>query len=114
MKRVLIPVINGNLSELLSDCDYFEVFIIEGGEIWQDERIDPPSISISELPEWTSQKNITDVITHKTDPSIITEFTKRKINLFVGIERDDPEKIITDYLNGKLCSNESLIVELNK
>lgn len=113
MKRVAIPVLNGKLSEYLCHCDHYEIFNIEGGTIGETHSVVPPLSEISELPQWASQQEITDLVAHRVDNKIISLFTTKKISLFVGIDIDAPSVILEEYLNGKLESSEAIIDQLN-
>lgn len=112
MKRVAIPITENILSEYFGGCSYYEIFEIENGKI-HNKTTEMPTVSdISELPLWLKQKNITDVIVYKVNRNIISLFASEKVNLFVGVPQDTSEKLIEDYLNGKLESDKNIIEEL--
>ena len=113
MKRVAIPVIKGRLSEHFEECSYCEIFEIDGDNVKSNEIEVPPS-DISQLPDWAIKEGITDFIVYKVDKDIINLFTKEKINLFIGINPDSPEKLIEAYVNGTLRSDEKVISEITK
>jgi len=46
------------------------------------------------------------------NPKIINLFASKKVNLFVGVPIDSPEKLIEAYLQGKLESDEKIIQEI--
>ena len=111
MKRVAIPVIKGKLSEHFEKCNYCEIFEIDGYNVKSNEIEVPPS-DISLLPEWAIKQGITDFIVYKIDNTIIKLFAQEKINLFIGIKVDTPEKLIEAYVNGTLRSDEKIISEI--
>ncbi|NPA35477.1 MAG: hypothetical protein GXO47_01365 [Chlorobi bacterium] len=111
MKRVAIPVIKGKLSEYFENCHYCEIFEIDGDNVKSNEVEVPPS-DISDLPEWAVNQGITDFIVYKIDKNIIKVFTEKKINLFIGIKIDSPDKLIESYVNGALRSDEEIISEI--
>ncbi len=111
MKRVAIPVVKGKLSDHFEKCTYCEIFEIDGDNVKSNEIEVPPS-DIVKLPEWAIQQNVTDIIAHKIDKIIINQFSKEKINLFIGIKKDTPEKLIEGYVKGTLKSDEKIISEL--
>ena len=111
MKRVAIPVIKGKLSEQFEKCHYCEIFEIDGDNVKSNEIEVPPS-DISQLPDWAVKQGITDFIVYKIDKTIINMFTKEKINLFIGIKIDSPEKLIEAYVDGILKSDEKIISEI--
>lgn len=112
MKRVAIPIVENKLSEYFGGCSYYEIFEIENGKI-QNRTTEMPTVSnISELPLWLKQKKITDVIVYKVNKNIISLFASKKVNLFVGVPQDTSEKLIEDYLTGKLESDKNIIEEI--
>ena len=112
MKRVAIPILKNRLSEYFGGCNYYEIFQIDGKNI-KKETIEVPMVNdISELPEWLFKQGVTDVIAFKVNRDIISLFASKKVNLFVGIEVKSSEKLIDDYLNGRLESDKTIIEEL--
>lgn len=112
MRRVAIPIVENKLSEHFGDCNFYEIFEIEDGEIRKSSVEVPTVDTMLELPMWLKQRGITDVIVYRIKKDIISLFASNKINLFVGIQQDTPEHLIEDYLNGKLESDEQIIQEI--
>ena len=112
MKRVAIPVANGELSEFFAQCKHYEIFEIDGVEIKQNKIKVPAGKEINTLLSWVSCQGITDVITYKVDKRIMELFANYKINLYVGIKKGSPGEIIQDYLNGALKSDKNIISEI--
>jgi predicted Fe-Mo cluster-binding NifX family protein len=112
MKRVAIPVHDDQLSEYFGKCHYFKIYDIDKSSI-TEKKLDMPQISsIEELPGWASEKGITDIITYKIDKQIIMLFNKYKINLFIGIPKNSPEKLIEEFVAERLRSDKKIISEI--
>lgn len=111
-KRVAIPVTNEQLSENFGECSHYEIFEIDGNKVDRQEANFPAGTVATELPVWLEEKGITDVITFKVNPKIINLFVSKKVNLFVGVPMDSPQKLIEDYMQGKLESDEKIIQEI--
>jgi predicted Fe-Mo cluster-binding NifX family protein len=112
MTKVAIPIHNGKLSEYFGQCYQYEIYKIEGGEVVGKDIIKAPFRDISRLPDWASEQNITDIVAHRIDHIVISMFTEKKINLYLGVDINKSSLIIEDYLNGHLQSNEEIITEL--
>ncbi len=112
MRRVAIPIEKGRLSEYFGQCSHYEIFDVEGVEISSNEVGLPPNRELARLPEWAAQQGITDIISYKIDRKIINLFSLHKINLFVGIPLSSPEKLIEDFLKGRLKSDGEIITEI--
>jgi len=74
----------------------------------------PFGIAVTDLPGWLEKQGVTDIIAYKVNRQIISLFASKKVNLFVGIPQQNPEKLIDDYLNGKLESDKKIIAELTQ
>jgi predicted Fe-Mo cluster-binding NifX family protein len=112
VKRIAIPIADNILSEHFGGCHYYEIFEIEGYNI-QKKTLEIPDVNdISELPAWLEKQGVTDVIAYKVNKQIITLFASNKVNLFVGIPQHTTEKLIDDYLYGKLESDKTIIEEI--
>jgi len=112
MKRVAIPVFEGQLSEHFGQCDHYEIFEIDNATVKNKVSEIPPKEYVTKLPEWASIEGITDIIVYRIDKRIITLFAPLRINLFVGIHIDTPRNLIEDYINGRLKSDEGIISEI--
>lgn len=112
MKRVAIPLINNKLSEYFGECHAYNIYDIE------DDKIQMKTIEITletdilNLPNWLKTQGVTDIIVYKISRKIISLFAANKMNLFVGVKVNSPEKLIDDYRQGKLKSDEKIISEI--
>lgn len=112
MKRVAIPTFNDHLSEYFGECSYYQIFEIDN-KILSKKNVElPVGIEVTDLPGWLEKQGVTDIIAYKVNRQIISLFASKKVNLFVGIPQQNPEKLIDDYLNGKLESDKKIIAEL--
>ena len=114
MKRVAIPIFNDQLSEYFGECNYCQIFEVDN-KILNKKLVEmPDGIVVTDLPGWLVKLGVTDVIAYKVNRQIISLFASKKVNLFVGIPQQNPEKLIDDYLNGKLESDKKIIAELTQ
>lgn len=111
-RKVAIPVVNDLLSEYFGSCSHYEIFEVDGKIVARYQTGFPEDLSVFELPEWLEKAGITDIITFRINPEIINLFASKKVNLFVGIPLNSPQKLMEDYLQGKLESDEKIIQEL--
>lgn len=114
MKRVAIPILNNQLSENFGECNYYTVFDVDKKIKSTKTTLLPAGIDAHDLPRWLKGEGISDVITYKINRSIVNLFVAEKINLFLGIPISSPEKIIDDYLQGKLVSDKRIVEELTR
>jgi predicted Fe-Mo cluster-binding NifX family protein len=105
---------NNQLSENFGECNYYVVFEVDKKIKSSKTTLLPAGINVRDLPRWLKDEGISDVITYKVNRSIINLFVAEKINLFLGIPISSPEKIIDDYMQGKLVSDKKIIEELTQ
>ena len=110
IKRIAIPIENGMLSDSFTNCDHYQIYKTEDNSIVSKE-IEKADQNELKLSEWISQKNITDIIAYKIEAGLIDSLAGQKINLFIGIPINTPDKIISDYLNGDLKSDNKIIID---
>lgn len=114
MKRIAIPVIDGNLCKYLEQSQEFKVYEIRTSRVTSHMVSVPKELEIAFLPLWVSEQGITDVVTYKIDGRIMHLFAQYKISLYIGIKCKSPDEIIQRYLNGTLRCDEHIISEINK
>ena len=112
MKRVAIPVVNDLMSEYFGTCNHYEIFEIDRKVIRSYPLQIPEGTDITDLPSLLEKHGVTDVIAFRVNSKIITLFASRKVNLFVGIPMDSPQKLIDEYMLGKLESDKHIIEEI--
>lgn len=111
MKRILIPINNDVLSEDLKECSHYLVFEIYKEHIAK-KKVEVPAFSKKGgFAKWLIRHEISDLIANKIDFELTNVLLNTKINLFVGIEIEKPEKLIENYLNGNLKSNTKLVIK---
>ena len=114
MKRVAIPVTNNQLSEFFGECSHYEIFEIDRGVSEKKSIEIPKGTDITELPGWLEKQGVTDVIAYKVNRKIISLFASKKVNLFVGVQVETPQKLIDEYLLGRLESDKKIITEITE
>lgn len=112
MKQIAIPITDGKLSQYFGRCNHYMIFHIGEKRVTRRLLQVPVHTEISSMPLWISEQGITDVVTYKIEGRIMHLFAKYKINLYVGIKNESPKEIIQSYLNGKLKSDEKIILEI--
>jgi hypothetical protein len=114
MKRLAIPVKDEVLSSQFGVCQYCLVFNIDSKTKLEEKLTIPKDLSSEHIPEWAAKNQITDLIVHDIDKSLLSRFVAKKINLYVGIPRTSPLEIVNDYLEGKLKSDVSLFNQIKR
>jgi predicted Fe-Mo cluster-binding NifX family protein len=112
IKKVVVPVTKGLLSEYFEQYNHYELFLIDNGLVRSEEIEIPSGQDVAGLLEWAENTGVTDIIVHKIDKNTIKLFPPQRINIFVGIPIATPQNLIKDYINGNLKSNQQIISEI--
>ncbi len=111
MQKIAIPVSDNKLSPQFTSSPQVQIFRVENQAIVKDYIIQPPSQLSESLAVWLAKKDITDIITRGIENEEIKIFNQRKINVFVGVELENPKILVENYINGTLETHDNLIVQ---
>lgn len=113
-KKIAVPIDDsGILDGHFGHCKFLAVATEENGEILSEEIIVPPPHEPGLLPEWLSERSITDIIAGGMGQKAIQLFNIKGINVFVGAPQLSWSKLIEGHLNNSLqlnanyCNHES-------
>ncbi len=104
IKKVAIPVTEGKFCEHFGKSDLFYIFDIQGKEITGRKELKPPAHENGVYPKWLAEQGVTDVITDGIGQKAIDIFLQAGINVFDGAPVGEPERMVRDFLEGKLES----------
>ncbi|MFP4663901.1 MAG: NifB/NifX family molybdenum-iron cluster-binding protein [Bacteroidales bacterium] len=108
MKRVAIPVSNGLLSQHFGHCDHFALYDTENNEVKKRVLLDAPPHQPGLLPKWLADKGATDILAGGMGQRAISLFQKAGVNVYVGVPGKTADRLVEDFLAGKLVTNENL------
>jgi len=102
--KFAIPTHNGKLCLHFGHCAVFTFIDAEKETklITGKEEIAPPPHEPGILPPWVAEKGATVIIAGGMGMRAQQLFTQQGIQVIVGAEEADPEKLVLDYLNGAL------------
>jgi predicted Fe-Mo cluster-binding NifX family protein len=108
MKKIAIPMTNCDLCDHFEEFQYFLIYDFENPVCIREDMKFPPHTEIEKLPEWLIDNGVTDIIARGIDYDSIKSLNQKKIHVFVGVEKKNPEDLIRDYLHKKLDTNEKM------
>ncbi|MFO7879557.1 MAG: NifB/NifX family molybdenum-iron cluster-binding protein [Bacteroidota bacterium] len=108
MKKVAIPVSNGLLSQHFGHCDHFALYDTENNEVKKHVLLDAPPHEPGLLPKWLADKGATDILAGGMGQRAITLFQEAGVNVYVGVPGKTADRLVEDFLAGKLVTNENL------
>jgi predicted Fe-Mo cluster-binding NifX family protein len=107
LKKIALPVIHNNLCPQFEQCPYFKIYYIDNCTIIKKELVpvslDKPDLLLNVL----ISKGITDIIVGRIERKAIQIFNQHKVHVFTGVEIEDPEILIQEFLNGTLKTSDN-------
>jgi len=103
MKKIIaIPLENGVLSAHFGHCQAFAFVNVENDKITSITVLDPPEHQPGTYPRFVAANGATDVIGGGMGPQAVSLFNAANVNVFIGAPVETPEKLVTDFIAGKL------------
>lgn len=111
MSRIAIPVKDDLLSRSFNTCTYFLIYDIRGKKVVGKKINFHPDDFKASIADWSDRYEISDVIVHYIDETSLEMLSATKINIFVGVKMNTPDRLVEDFLDGTLKSDTQNIVE---
>ena len=108
--KIAIPLADGRLSMHLGHCQEFALVEVdeEKKEIVERETIPAPEHQPGLLPRWLHERGANVIISGGMGSRAQSLFAENNIKVVVGAPSIEPERILTDYLNGSLTTGENM------
>ena len=108
--KYAIPVSGGVLAAHFGHCEQFALIDVDekNKKILRTEMAPAPPHQPGLLPEWLSRQDVKVVIAGGMGARAQDLFNQNGINVLIGAPSEKPEKIILDYLNGKLVTGDNV------
>lgn len=101
-KKLAVPLEGETLSEHFGHSTEFAFYNIENNKIESSSRHIPPPHAEGTIPNWLVENQITDVLAGGIGPRAIDILNSNKINVYVGVETDNSDKLASDFIKGDL------------
>lgn len=107
--RFAIPVADGKLCAHFGHCERFALIDVdESKSIVTMNGVDPPPHQPGLLPPWLAEKGVRVVIAGGMGQRAKNLFNAHDILVLTGAPAGTPEKLVADYLAGKLVTGENV------
>jgi len=109
MKKLFaVPTLDGKLCQHFGHCEKFAIVETEDKEIKNVEYHAPPVHQPGTYPRFLAGKGVSTIISGGMGIKAQEIFTQNNIEVFMGVNSDNPEKLVEQYLNDQLISGENL------
>ena len=104
MKKIAIPVTEGQLDAHFGHCQEFALVDVEGQEIKSKQILIPPPHEPGVLPAWLHQQGANVIIAGGMGQRAIGLFQQNGIKVIVGAPALAPEELVSSYLADTLVT----------
>ena len=108
--RIAVPVAQGRLSAHFGHCEEFALFDVdtEAKEILAETRLAAPPHEPGLLPAWLAERQTDVILAGGMGQRAQGLFTDKGIKVCIGASADEPQKVVTAYLNGELILGDNI------
>ena len=108
--RIAIPLTEGRLSQHFGHCEQFAIIDVdtENKTIKSQELVEPPAHEPGALPRWLAGLQAELIIAGGMGQRAQQLFAENKINVLVGAPDNEPEELISQYLNSQLQCGQNI------
>jgi predicted Fe-Mo cluster-binding NifX family protein len=108
--RFAVPVTEGKVAAHFGHCSHFALFDIDEATkaIVKKEVVSSPGHQPGVLPAWLAEEGVTAVIASGMGSRAQALFNENRIEVVIGVLGDDPEKVVLDYIKGKLATGDNI------
>jgi predicted Fe-Mo cluster-binding NifX family protein len=108
--RIAIPLANGELAPHFGHCECFALFDVDLGarKIVTREDVESPPHQPGLLPAWLAERRANVILAGGMGRRAQELFADQGIEVVVGAPSAPPERLVSDYLEGRLRSGENL------
>ena len=108
--KIAIPMADGRLCMHFGHCEKFAFVDVDRDEkkILSQEEAEAPEHQPGLLPRWLSERDVNLVIAGGMGMRAQNFFNEFGIEVIVGAPSEEPQKIVTDWLDGTLEAGEKV------
>ena len=102
MIKIAIPLEGGVLAHHFGHSKLFFFAEVEEKKVTKTYTQEPPPHAEGVIPNWLAENKATDLLVGGVGPKAIKILNDRDINVYIGIESDEPEKLVADFISETL------------
>ena len=108
--RIAVPLAQGKLSLHFGHCEQFAIIDVDSGSknILSEELVEPPPHEPGVLPKWLSGLHVELIIAGGMGQRAQQLFAQNNIDVVVGAPDNEAQKLVSQYLAGKLQFGENI------
>jgi predicted Fe-Mo cluster-binding NifX family protein len=110
ISKIAIPVLHDCICGKFEEASNFIIYTSLKDVILNEESVPVPSVEIEKRVLMLKEYGVSEILTKKAEIRTLELLNKLKINVFIGVNGNDPYPLIKEYLQGNLLINEETII----
>ncbi len=107
-KLFAIPTIDGKLCGHFGRCEKFTIVEVNDQNILQEFNLEPPEHEPGSYPKFLAENGVSTIIAGGMGPKAHQLFQQNNIEVFMGVNSEQPKILVENYLNNQLKTGENL------
>ncbi|MCK5154250.1 MAG: NifB/NifX family molybdenum-iron cluster-binding protein, partial [Spirochaetales bacterium] len=103
-----VPTLNKKLTAHFGHCQSFAVLRVENDRIVEEDYLDPPEHQPGSYPAFLAGKGVNTIIAGGMGVMAQNLFKENNIEVFMGLDAEDPSNLVELYLQDKLENGDNL------
>ena len=109
MDRIFaVPTMNKKLTAHFGHCQSFAVLKVENNIIVNEDYLEPPEHQPGSYPAFLAGEGVNTIISGGMGVMAQNLFKENNIEVFMGLDSEDPLKLVELYLQDKLVNGDNL------
>jgi len=102
-----VPIIDGKLCAHFGHCESFAIIAVENNQIVSENFVTPPAHQPGNYPRFLAEEGVNTIITGGMGRKAQDLFLQNNIEVFMGVNSEEPKKLVEYYLNNRLITGEN-------
>lgn len=105
--KIAVPTANKKLTAHFGHCELFAIVYTDGSTITKTEYINPPVHQPGVYPRFLADQGVEVIIAGGMGQKAQDLFAANNIKVYMGVNTDDPENLVQQYLSQELKTGEN-------
>jgi len=103
-----VPTIDQKLCAHFGHCEKFAIVTVEDDKIISENFVSPPVHQPGTYPRFLAGIGVNTIIAGGMGQKALDMFAQNNIEVFMGVNSDEPQKLVVNYLDDQLRTGENL------
>jgi len=103
-----LPVVGGKLTGHFGRCEMFAIIAVGNNKIINETSVTPPKYQPGSYTNFLAELGVNTIITCGMGPKAQEIFAQNNIEVYLGVESQEPVKLVEDFLDSKLIAGDNL------